>query len=75
MQALICIKPSTTSQGGVGCSAIRFSIARSAPVRRATNGKNIINARLENYFMLTGNGAVTLMGLLFVIVTLGVDRA
>jgi len=30
---------------------------------------------LQNYFMLTGTGAVTLMGLLFVIITLGVARS
>ena len=30
---------------------------------------------VQNYFMLTGTGAVTLMGLLFVIITLGVARS
>ena len=29
----------------------------------------------ENYFVLTGSGAVTLMGLLFVVITLGAERA
>jgi len=29
----------------------------------------------ENYFVLTGTGAVTLIGLLFVVITLGVERA
>ncbi len=29
----------------------------------------------ENYFLLTGTGAVTLMGLLFVVITLGADRS
>ena len=29
----------------------------------------------ENYFVLTGTGAVTLIGLLFVVITLGAGRA
>ena len=29
----------------------------------------------ENYFVLTGTGAVTLIGLLFVVITLGAERA
>jgi hypothetical protein len=29
----------------------------------------------DNYFVLTGTGAVTLMGLLFVVITLGAERA
>ena len=29
----------------------------------------------ESYFMLTGTGAVTLMGLLFVVITLGAERS
>jgi hypothetical protein len=28
----------------------------------------------ENYFVLTGTGAVTLSGLLFVVITLGAER-
>jgi len=28
----------------------------------------------QNYFMLTGTGAITLIGLLFVVITLGVER-
>jgi hypothetical protein len=28
----------------------------------------------ENYFVLTGTGAVTLIGLLFVVITLGAER-
>jgi len=29
----------------------------------------------QNYFMLTGTGAITLIGLLFVVITLGAERA
>jgi hypothetical protein len=82
MQALICIKPPTTSQGNIQLFPVAWvappfvflSQAQRQSAAQQT-GRTSSTHGWENYFMFTGNGAVTLMGLSFVIVTLGVDRA